>query len=134
MTALRQLIHTRPAPAAWLVALAMLLKLLVPAGYMPVAAGGGVRLEICTGMGVAAPAMATMPGMAHHGDQEHPSGKAESPCGFGGLSAPDLFALPFLVAAIAPTAIDRPPPAPAASAVRPPAGLRPPPRGPPVPL
>ncbi len=67
VTALRQTLALHRWAAAWLVALALAVRLIVPAGFMPMA--GQVGLEICAGQttGMAAPAnpvMAAMPGMA----------------------------------------------------------------------
>jgi hypothetical protein len=84
------------------------MKLLVPAGFMPMFADGGVSLVICPGM-TPAPAM-TMPhasdgmAMSHaampmQGEAEMPAhpapseghgGKVEQPCAFAGLAMPTL--------------------------------------------
>lgn len=70
-------------------ACAMLLRFAIPAGWMPVADGSGIRLTICTGMGPMDPAaMAGMAGGRHglpmpghgHADGDHP-------CTFAGLAA-----------------------------------------------
>ena len=70
-------------------AAALLLKLLVPTGYMIDSNHGRLAITICSGV---APATATMemPGM--HGDmpdhgKSKDHGKAEMPCAFSGLSA-----------------------------------------------
>lgn len=67
---------------------ALLLKLIVPTGYMLAAGHGRVAIVQCPG---AVPAATTM----HHGDAAgHHSpagkGKAEMPCAFAGLSAAAL--------------------------------------------
>ena len=74
---------------------ALLLRLLVPTGYMIGSEHGRVTIVLCSGVAAPPTAMA-MPGM--HGDmpghgktQEH--GKAESPCAFAGLSAAALGAV-----------------------------------------
>lgn len=104
------------ALAAALFALALLVKLLVPAGYMP-SASGGIALQLCGGI-VPAPAVKPaqpamhMPGMAHHaavepqdqhdghdGSPEHPG--ADMPCAFAGLALPSLAAVDPLLLAIA---------------------------------
>lgn len=69
-------------------ACAMLLRLLVPAGWMPVADANGVHLTPCSGTGPMTMPMAsgqTMAGTAHHmpSDQQ---GAPEHPCAFGHLS------------------------------------------------
>ena len=78
-----------------LCAATLLLKLLVPTGYMIGGAQGRPTIELCSG--VAGQPM-TMD-MATHGDtpghgesQDH--GKAEMPCAFAGLSAASLGAVP----------------------------------------
>lgn len=70
-------------------AAALLLKLVMPTGYMIGNDHGRIEITICTGMVPATMAM-DMPGV--HGDmpghgksKEH--GKAEQPCAFAGLSA-----------------------------------------------
>lgn len=77
------------------------MKLVVPAGFMPVFSGGGVTIEICTGVG---PRTVTMP-MAMPGMPDHGQGKSdhvkEMPCGFGGLAFPALAAADPIVLALA---------------------------------
>lgn len=117
----------------------LLLKIVVPAGYMIDAGHGRIAITICAGT-MPAPAMAvmttTMPGMHgampdHGKSRDH--GKPELPCAFAGLSAAALGAIdPVLLAvliafvmAIGTGAIV--PPVPAA-----PAHLRPPSHAPPA--
>lgn len=84
--------------AAWLFAAALLMKVLVPAGYMLDVSNGAVTIELCSGYGPMKMAV-PMPGMTHHGDK-HDRGKAEQPCAFAGLAAPALAgADPLLLAA-----------------------------------
>ena len=119
------------ALAAWLVALALVMKVLVPSGYMLGTSGGSITIEICSGYG---PMKMTMPmsGMTHHGSDKGDHGKAEQPCAFSSLSAPSLaaadpvllaLAIAFIVAAAFRMAVTSPP--------RASAFLRPPLRGPP---
>jgi hypothetical protein len=130
MTGLRRLLQRNPALAAWVVACALAMKILVPTGFMPVMAHGAVTIAPCSGTAPAGP-MAAMPGMAHHPDktQHQPP---EMPCAFSALAVPTLAgadplvlaaAIAFIVAfawrAVVPTP------------VRPRAHLRPPLRGPP---
>ncbi|CAA9495747.1 MAG: hypothetical protein AVDCRST_MAG91-797 [uncultured Sphingomonadaceae bacterium] len=148
MTLFRHLLLRHRLLACWLVAAALLMKAIVPAGYMTSVSDGSLRIELCSGFGPQKPAAETpstthMPGMdmtgmshgaqdAHHGGGEEGHGQPESPCAFAGLSAPSLagadppllaLALAFIFAA-------------ALHVVRPqlfsaPAFLRPPLRGPP---
>jgi len=91
--------------AMWLIAAALLVKILVPAGYMPGISSGSLVIELCSGLGPEKIVMA-IPGMAaHHGQPDH-SGKGDIACGFSGhapaqLSAADpifvLMAILFIV-------------------------------------
>jgi len=112
---------------------ALLVKLLVPAGFMPVLDGGTLRIEICAGVTPAAPAVQPMAGMKHGGHGDAPASKPELPCAFAGVAMPSLAAVDplLLVLAIAfamrlAAAIVAPRPFTA------PAFLRPPLRGPPA--
>jgi len=112
--------------AAWLAAAALLVKVLVPTGFMPAVVGGVMVVELCTGAGLKSVAVAVPQ------DDEHGSGTADMPCAFAGLAAPVLgaadpallaLALVFIIAA----ALHTPQQAPRTAALR----LRPPLRGPP---
>lgn len=113
----------------------LLLKLLVPTGYMINNDHGRVAITICSGFGPATMTM-DMPGM--HGDmpddgKSKDHGKTEMPCAFSGLSAAMLGSIdPIQLAALivfilALGLIATIPPAPSH-----PAHLRPPLRGPPA--
>jgi hypothetical protein len=123
--------------AVLICAASLLLKLIVPAGFMIDSSHGRITVTICSGT---APRTMTMkmPGM--HGDmpdhgksQDH--GKAEMPCAFAGLSAAalgsidpiQLAALIAFVMAIGLAGIMLPAPSQSAR-------LRPPLRGPPASL
>lgn len=113
MFALRRHLILHRWPAAWLVTLALAVRLLVPAGYMPMAGKAG--LEICAGQNADMPAMASMHGMApmdhsmpmhgmDHG--KHMPGDHDHDCGFGAAigGAADLPTL-ILPAMLAPVAL-----------------------------
>lgn len=111
MSALRRHLSLHRWPAAWLVAFALAVRLLVPAGYMPMAGMAG--LEICAGQTADMPAMASMPGMGamHDAMQSKAHGKAmpgdhDHDCGFGAAigGAADLPTL-ILPAMLAPVAL-----------------------------
>ena len=53
--------------AAWLIALALLMKMLVPTGYMIGTATGSLTIELCPSYAPGKVA-ASMPGMSHHQD------------------------------------------------------------------
>lgn len=96
MSPIRRLLAHRRLAALICVA-ALLMKLVVPAGYMIGKHHGRVTIEVCSGM---APAPMAMPGMPGH-DGSHDGGKAEQPCAFAGLSAAALGAVdPVQVAAL----------------------------------
>lgn len=117
--------------AAWLVAASLLMKVLVPTGYMASVSSGSITIELCSSYGPQK-MVAAMPGMTHHPDKkEH--GKAESPCAFASLSASSLTAADPLILALAfafiISTVFR---GTARRVTTPPAFLRPPLRGPPA--
>ncbi len=79
---LRRLILSHPRLAAALIALALAMKLVVPAGFMPVAGPGTMVVLVCTQMG---PQRVTIevPGAPAQPDD---TTKADQPCVFAGLS------------------------------------------------
>lgn len=94
MNAVRRHLMRHRLSAAWLIALALLMKMLVPTGYMIGTATGSLTIELCPSYAPVKVA-ASMPGMAHHQDAEHHpkeqhQGKEMPPCAFSGLSAPSL--------------------------------------------
>jgi hypothetical protein len=113
--ALRRHLSLYRWPAAWLVAFALAVRLLVPAGYMPMAGQAG--LEICAGQTADMPATASMPqsmqGMAmHHATPMHGMdhnkanpGDHDHDCGFGaavgGAAALPVLILPAMLAPVA---------------------------------
>ncbi|MEZ0497806.1 hypothetical protein [Sphingomonas sp. IW22] len=105
MTRLRRLARDHASLAALLLAAALLLRLLMPAGFMPVADGAGrLTVMVCSGEGSRAMTIA-IPGLgerpAKPGPQERD--KAGGPCAFGSLTAPFLGGVDsvLLVAALA---------------------------------
>lgn len=148
MGSLRLLLR-RNALAAWaVIAAALLMKAIVPAGFMPVMTASGMAMLWCPGMTEVAPASMTMamapqasvmPGMTHHATATHhrqgeqAPAKSEGPCAFAGLTAPglagvDIVLLAIAFAAIVAAALLFKPIAPVARC----AFLRPPLRGPPA--
>ena len=136
MTAFRLHLLRHRWLALMLVALALLVRFAVPAGYMPVFSGSTVTIALCSGSGPMKIAMPGMAGMADHDSSprdpsEH--GKGEMPCGFAGLAVPfvggaDQIVLALAVAFIVATVFRALAPRPRALA----AHLRPPLRGPPA--
>jgi hypothetical protein len=157
---LRHLLR-RNALAAWaVIASALLMKAIVPAGFMPMMTTDGLAIVLCSGMAggttTATPPgpAAAMPGMAHSGmahpdralpDEAHPAdmghsrhgeqtpAKPDVPCAFAGLTAPSLGGVDIVLLAAAFAAILAAAllPRPTPPIVRR-AFLRPPLRGPPA--
>jgi len=77
----------------WLVALcvgaSLLVKLLVPAGFMPALSNGLLVIQICTGQGAQTVMLDVSQEAGDHQEGDHHK-KAEMPCAFSGLSAPAL--------------------------------------------
>lgn len=133
MRGMRHLFRHRRGLVWLVVALALVMKVLVPAGFMPVFGTHGVQIVICSGNGPMTMEMA-MPGQGggHDGDHGAPA-RHDAPCAFAGLAAPslggaDIIQLAIALAAIVALGLAFTPPAPHA----PPAFLRPPLRGPPA--
>ena len=114
----------------------MLMRVLIPQGWMPVETGDGWRITICTGMGpmqMDMPAMARAMAPMHHdsGSPGHDAG--DHPCAFAGfalaldepplpvLALPPLPAPAWLPAIVAAVAIGRGLAAPPPPATGPPA-------------
>jgi hypothetical protein len=115
-------------------AAALMLKLLVPTGYMISSEQGRIAITPCTGKAApAAPAAAHGDMADHHGGAKDHEGKPEMPCAFSSLSAQALASVdPLLLAvliAFVMAAAHRPVLLPSAAE---PAHLRPPLRGPPA--
>lgn len=104
MHRLRNQIRQHRVLAAWLLAFALLLKVVVPSGYMLDTAGGTIRMAICSGMGPMKTTMAmAMPGMADGAAHKHQKDgeKADQPCAFAGLNAHSVAATDPMLLAIA---------------------------------
>lgn len=84
MERLRALIVERRHWWALLVACSLAVRLIVPAGFMPVMDGGRVTLQICSGM-ISTGTMAAMPGMRHGKSDLPAQSKVETPCAFAGI-------------------------------------------------
>lgn len=87
--------------ALFLVACALALRLLMPAGWMPVANANGVALNWCSGVSHAVPAEAEALLAAALGDKAAPKHKSASdqPCAFAAAAQPadTLAALPIVI-------------------------------------
>ncbi|MDE8652655.1 DUF2946 family protein [Novosphingobium album (ex Liu et al. 2023)] len=94
MHAIRRLLGRHPALAACLVAGALLLKVLVPAGFMPVVQSGTVTVALCSSAGAGGMTI-TIPTRPDNGahDGQHggdPQQATDHPCAFAPLSGPAL--------------------------------------------
>jgi hypothetical protein len=130
MTALRHSLRDHRHIAAAIIALALLMRVLLPTGFMPEVSGGQITIALCTGHGPAAMAMA-VPGTGDHKPGQ--PAKPDMPCPFSSASAQSLagadpmllaIAIAFVIAlALRPIVLARIADAP---------HLRPPLRGPPL--
>ncbi len=74
-------IRTRSSLFAIVAALALLVRLLVPAGFMPQVAHGQIAIVTCPGMAMASAAH-------HHADDAPAHDGFERPCAFAAVAAP----------------------------------------------
>ncbi len=128
MRVIRTALHHRSGWLAWACALALAVRLLVPAGYMPTEVAGMPTIAICDGSGAH---LMTMPGMAKHGDPaKTPPG---STCPFAiaamaSLGSVDAFVVAAPIVAAFVLRHEQAQPGPRLRAAR----LRPPAQGPPI--
>ena len=67
-------LRARRQSLAWLLLPALLLRALIPAGFMPVAGAGGPYLEFCPGAGELPPGVAARAAHASHHEHAHYGG------------------------------------------------------------
>ncbi|MBB3695510.1 hypothetical protein [Sphingomonas sp. BK580] len=91
MARLRYLIARRPTALAWLLLLALALRLVVPAGFMPDTSARAVTLVACPEWG-AGPAVSGHHAAHDRADHGRSHRHAEPPCAFAGLGSPTLAA------------------------------------------
>lgn len=84
---IRTFFQRHPALALGLVALALVMKVLVPVGFMPVAMGKAISVAICDGHGDARTTTIALPGSD---DGESRMAKAAKVCPFSVLSVASL--------------------------------------------
>jgi len=99
MLHLRRLLLSNRCWATTLLGLALLLKALMPAGYMTVANGKSITVEICSGTGPASVTLHIPTDGSDKGGKGTSS--AEQPCAFAGLGAQALAAVDPLILAAA---------------------------------
>ncbi|WP_242146400.1 DUF2946 family protein [Sphingomonas sp. BAUL-RG-20F-R05-02] len=115
MTGYRLALHQQRTLALVLVVVALLARMLIPTGYMPVVQGSSFVMVLCPGQGAMPMAHATMPGMDHAGDHHDPKPMADGICGFAGVamaatSVTDPIVLALAILFIVATVFRRPPP------------------------
>ena len=135
MHLLRRLVLSNRRLAIVVLALALIMKLLMPGGFMPIVSDGQIVVSICSGTGPTK-MVVTIPGLGQKPDEggEH-GGKAEQPCAFAGLSTPSLATTdPILLAAAILFVLARGVLAVPLQTLAAPPYLRPPLRGPPAPI
>ncbi|HEY9234002.1 MAG TPA: DUF2946 family protein [Phenylobacterium sp.] len=130
MSAIRTFLEQHRWLAVWLVVATLLMKVMVPAGFMPGLSDGQMLVELCTSQG----AQTLLVELAGQSDGHDPADHKtfEPPCAFSGLSSPALAAvdpvlLAIAIAFILATGFLATPRAPQATR----SFLRPPPIGPP---
>jgi hypothetical protein len=84
VTALRHFFRTHVQIAALVVALALVLRILVPAGFMPVMDSGSLTITLCDGYGPAKMTV-SVPGLHHHD-----AGQMQQRCAFADLAVPAI--------------------------------------------
>jgi Na+/H+-translocating membrane pyrophosphatase len=87
VTALRRLCRSHAGLAVLVVALALMVRVLVPAGFMPTVANGTITVSICTGYG---PMQMDMKAPGRAADDMGQGHKAQQPCAFFDLAMPGL--------------------------------------------
>src|SRR3546814_20382828 len=76
-----------------------MMKVLVPAGFMPTVSSGAILVQLCSGQGLQT-AMLEIPGQSgEHDPADHK--QAEMPCAFSGMSSPAFAAADPVLLAIA---------------------------------
>ncbi|WP_010542916.1 hypothetical protein [Sphingomonas elodea] len=132
MQPLRRLVASHRVVAGAILALALVMKLLIPAGFMPTVANGQMVVRMCSGTGPMTMVMA-IPGFEDKADREGDHDKHAQPCAFSGLSTPSLAAAdPILLALAILFVLAMGVRALAAPTTSAPPYLRPPLRGPPA--
>lgn len=101
MQPLRRLVASHRLVAGAILALALVMKLVLPAGFMPTVAEGRMVVRMCSGTGPMTMVM-TIPGFEQgkHDGKGH-SDKHEAPCAFSSLSSPSLAAADPILLALA---------------------------------
>jgi hypothetical protein len=98
MTPLRHYLRGHRHIALAIIALALLMRMLVPVGFMPQVSAGTMTIALCTGHGPATVEMAVA-GSGHH--DQGKNAKPDMPCPFGSTSSVGLTGADPILLAIA---------------------------------
>jgi hypothetical protein len=101
VTALRRNLTGHRWLAAAIIAVALLMRVLVPAGYMAARTASGITIELCSGVSASAPTGTAMSAMHHGGEKPGHHAQPELPCAFAAVAVPSLAAADPLIFAIA---------------------------------
>ena len=95
VTMIRSFVARHRWLAIWLAGAALMLKVLVPAGFMPTVSSGAILVQLCSGQGPQTVMMELLGRSGDHDPADHK--QADMPCAFSGLSSPAL-AIAFILA------------------------------------
>lgn len=103
MNGMQRLLARHRILFTWLLAASFAMKLIVPAGFMPVISAHSITIQLCDGYGAPMAMAGDMADGHDDHDGHHKPDKAQAPCAFALLSAPTLAVtdLALLTAAIA---------------------------------
>nr|WP_315382831.1 hypothetical protein [uncultured Sphingomonas sp.] len=98
VSVLRRLLLEHRLLCGCLIAAALLMKAVLPAGFMPMQSGGTIVLGFCSGYGPMPMATPTPMSMSlsmkeHRSSPDEHQPKTEMPCAFGGLAMPGIAAV-----------------------------------------
>lgn len=105
MLSLRTLVTRHPRIAAMVVAVSLLLRILIPSGFMPTVSGEHVLISICSGIEQSSVEV-SLPASTSRDVGDHSQGKSAALCAYSGLLGSSLAAVDVvLLAAGMPIAI-----------------------------
>ena len=94
MSVLRRLLLEHRLLCGCVIAAALLMKAVLPAGFMPMQSGGTIVLGFCSGYGPKSMAMPmAIPMKEDRSSPDEHQPKTEMPCAFSGLAMPGLAAV-----------------------------------------
>lgn len=87
MGALRDIVRQRGSLALLLIGVALLARIAIPAGFMPVASGHGFTVLLCTGHGPARMDLSVPVVSEDRTDEGKKGGRTDAPCAFSSLTS-----------------------------------------------